>query len=154
VAGPADTSTGARRAAGFAAATRLLGLAEGWTAQATGFAEVAGREAAGELFAGPGRPTAVVAANDLIALGVIEAAEEAGLRCPEDLSVVGFNDMPFVDRFRPALTTIRIPEYDIGRRAAAMLLARIEQPDAPPETVLIAPELVVRASTGPPGVRV
>ena len=152
--GPPDTSTGARRAAGFAAATRLLGLDDGWTAQAAAFAEVAGREAAGALFSGSRRPTAVVAANDLIALGVIEAAEEAGLRCPEDVSVVGFNDMPFVDRFRPALTTIRVPEYEIGRRAAAVLLARIEQPDAPPETVLVAPELVVRASTAPPGVRV
>jgi len=90
-----------------------------------------------------------VAANDLIALGSIEAGEEAGLRCPDELSVVGFNDMPFVDRFRPALTTVRIPEYEIGRRAARLLLARIEQPDDRPETILIAPELVVRDSTAP-----
>jgi LacI family transcriptional regulator len=151
VAGPADTSTGARRAAGFAAAIRLLDLDDSRTSQASGFAEAAGRQAARPLFAiGSRRPTAVVAANDLIALGVIEAGEEAGLRCPEDFSVVGFNDMPFVDRFRPALTTVRIPEYEIGRRAARMLLARIDQPDARPETVLIAPELVVRDSTAPP----
>ena len=91
-----------------------------------------------------------MAANDLIALGVIEAGEEAGLSCPEDLSVVGFNDMPFVERFRPALTTVRIPEYEIGRRSAELLLTHIEQPHRGTETVLIAPELVVRGSTAAP----
>ena len=90
-----------------------------------------------------------MAANDLIALGVIEAGEEAGLRCPDAFSVVGFNDMPFVDRFRPALTTVRIPEYEIGMRAARLLLARIEAPGQKPETILIHPELVVRESTAP-----
>jgi LacI family transcriptional regulator len=149
VAGPADTSTGARRAAGFAAAAKQLGLRAEQVAQATAFAEAAGREAARSLLTGRSRPTAIVAANDLIALGSIEAGEEAGLRCPDELSVVGFNDMPFVDRFRPALTTVRIPEYEIGRRAARLLLARIEQPDDRPETILIAPELIVRDSTAP-----
>ena len=150
VAGPSDTSTGARRAAGFAAAMSLLGLSSTRIAQASAFGEVAGREAARQLFAKRSRPTAIVAANDLIALGVIEAGEEAGLRCPADFSVVGFNDMPFVDRFRPALTTVRIPEYEIGRRAARLLQGRIEQPGLKPETILIAPEPVVRESTAPP----
>lgn len=86
----------------------------------------------------------------LIALGVLAAADEAGLPCPDAISVVGFNDMPFVDRIRPALTTVRIPEYEIGRRAAALLLARIREPEQRPETILVAPELVVRDSTGPP----
>jgi LacI family transcriptional regulator len=149
VAGPSNTSTGARRAAGFAAAMGLLGLAGSAVGRASAFGESAGRQAAGPLFARRPRPTAFVAANDLIALGAIEAGEEAGLRCPDDFSVVGFNDMPFVDRFRPALTTIRIPEYEIGRRAARMLLGRIEHPEQKPETVLIAPELVVRQSTAP-----
>jgi LacI family transcriptional regulator len=147
VAGPADTSTGARRAAGFAAAMSLLGMPPGRVVPAGAFAEAAGRAAARQLFARRSRLTAVVAANDLIALGVIEAGEEAGLRCPEDVSVVGFNDMPFVDRFRPALTTIRIPEYQIGRRAAQLLLGTIEQPNGRPETILVPPELVVRGST-------
>lgn len=147
VAGPLDTSTGARRAAGFGAAMAMLGLSGSLVSRASGFAEAAGREAARPLFARTPRPTAVVAANDLIALGVIEAGEEAGLRCPDEFSVVGFNDMPFVDRFRPALTTVRIPEYEIGRRAARLLQARIEVPGQKPETILIHPELVVREST-------
>src|SRR2546425_2869785 len=147
VAGPSNTSTGARRAAGFAAAMGLLGLSQTVVSRSSAFGEAAGREAARPLFARKPRSTAIVAANDLIALGVIEAGEEAGLRCPDDFSVIGFNDMPFVDRFRPALTTVRIPVYEIGRRAARLLQGRIEQPDQKPVTILVAPELVVRDST-------
>jgi LacI family transcriptional regulator len=154
VAGPLDTSTGARRAAGFAAAATALHLPKPRVTRATAFAEGAGRDAAAAFFAEGGhRTTGIVAANDLIALGTIEAAEDAGLRCPEDVSVVGFNDMPFVDRFRPPLTTVRIPEYEIGRRAAALLLSRIQHPEQRPETILIAAELVVRGSTAPPSRR-
>jgi len=149
VAGPSDTSTGARRAAGFSAAVSLLGLPDPLVREAPAFSDAAGREAARPVFARTPHPTAIVAANDLIALGVIEAGEEVGLRCPDDFSVVGFNDMPFADRFRPSLTTVRIPEYEIGLRAAGVLLGRIDQPDRPPETILIAPELVVRESTTP-----
>jgi LacI family transcriptional regulator len=150
VAGPPDTSTGARRAEGFTAAMGLLGLAGATVVRASAFAEAAGREAARAVFGSTPRPTAIVAANDLIALGVIEAGEEAGLSCPDDFSVIGFNDMPFVDRFRPALTTVRIPEYEIGHRAARLLLGRIEDRHRMPETIMISPELVVRESTAAP----
>jgi LacI family transcriptional regulator len=150
VAGPADTSTGARRAAGFGAAIGLLGLPRMRIAHASAFTEHAGRVAARVVLARRERPTAIVAANDLIALGVIRAADEVGLRCPEDVSLVGFNDMPFADRLRPALTTLRIPEYEIGHRAATLLLARIRDPRSRAETILIPPELVVRESTAAP----
>jgi LacI family transcriptional regulator len=151
VAGPSDTSTGARRAAGFSAAVRSLGLPEPVVREASAFGDTAGREAARPIFEEKPRPTAIVAANDLIALGVIEAGEEGGLRCPDDFSLVGFNDMPFVDRFQPPLTTVRIPEYEIGLRAGRMLLGRIQDPDRAAETVLVAPELVPRESAGPCG---
>jgi LacI family transcriptional regulator len=150
VAGPADTSTGARRAAGFTAAIGLLGLPRTRIAHASAFTEQAGRTATQGVLARRDRPTAIVAANDLIALGVIGAAEAAGLRCPDDLSVVGFNDMLFADRLSPALTTVRIPEYEIGRRASTLLLASIQEPAGRPETILIPPELVVRESTAAP----
>jgi LacI family transcriptional regulator len=150
VAGPPDTSTGSRRASGFSAAIEFHALSNGMVVRAKAFGESAGREAADRLFARKSPPTAVVAANDLIALGTIDAAEAAGLRCPRDVSVVGFNDMPFVARLRPALTTLRIPEYEIGRRAASLLLDRIEDDELRPETVLVAPELVVRESTAHP----
>jgi LacI family transcriptional regulator len=152
VGGPTDTSTGARRAAGFVAAMELLGLGEGPAVASVAFAELAGRDAARLLLARSPELTAVVAANDLIALGTIEANEELGRSCPGQLSVVGFNDMPFVERFRPPLTTVRIPEYEIGRRAAQLILSRIEQPAQHSETILIAPLLVVRGSTHRPSV--
>ena len=74
-----------------------------------------------------------------------------GLRCPEDLSVIGFNDMAFIDRLRPPLTSVRIDEYELGLRAGELLLSLIEDPSSKRKTVMLAPELVVRGSTGPPG---
>jgi LacI family transcriptional regulator len=106
----------------------------------------AARTVAEALFTGPTRPSAIVAANDLIALGTLDAATTLGLACPRDFSLVGFNDMPFVDRFLPPLTTIRINEYELGTRAAQMLLSLIEDPRARRETIMLAPELVVRGS--------
>ena len=61
----------------------------------------------------------MAAGNDMLAVGCFAALEEAGLNCPADLSVVGFNDMPFIDRLRPPLTTIRFPHYQLGNRGGA-----------------------------------
>jgi LacI family transcriptional regulator len=95
--------------------------------------------------------TAVLAGNDMIALGCLEAFAGAGLRCPEDVSLVGHNDMPLVERVQPPLTTVSIPQREIGAQAAAMLLARLRGEDAPAgETRLLPTRLVVRASTAPP----
>ena len=69
--------------------------------------------------------TAIVAANDRLAIGCYDALEAHGLRCPEDISIVGFNDMPFVDRLRPPLTTVRVPQREIGTVAAELLLERL-----------------------------
>jgi len=73
--------------------------------------------------------------------------DDAGLQCPDDLSLVGFNDMPFVDRLRPALTTIRFPHYQLGTEAAQLLLERVDTPEAPVKIRWVDPELIVRAST-------
>jgi LacI family transcriptional regulator len=94
-----------------------------------------------------------VAANDLLALGTLDAAAAAGLHCPDDLSIVGMNDMPLSDRVQPPLTTVRVGEYELGRQAARLLLAHIERPDRDPETILITPELVVRESSAKPAAR-
>lgn len=150
VAGPSLTSTGSRRSAGFHAAVLALGLELGPTAEATGFTIDAGRIAGAEVLRVDPRPTAIVAANDLVALGVLDAAASIGLSCPEELSVVGFNDMAFVDRMRPPLTTVRIDEYELGLRAARLLLDLIDDPTAARETVMLTPELVIRGSTAPP----
>ena len=150
VAGPSDTSTGTRRAKGFNHAMRALGLPAGHIVRAKRFNEEEGRRAATVLLARRPRVTAIVAANDLLALGVLDAAAAAGLRCPADVSIIGINDMPMADRLQPPLTTIRVAEYDLGHQAARLLLAHIEQPERPAETVVITPELIVRGSTAPP----
>ncbi|HEX9343229.1 MAG TPA: LacI family DNA-binding transcriptional regulator [Actinomycetota bacterium] len=155
--GPLDVSNGHRRRVSFDQAARRLGLDQAVAVEAAAFNEAEGRRGAAALLghaldangAGSARPTAIMAGNDLMALGVLDAAAARGLACPRDLSVVGFNDMPLADRMRPPLTTVRVAEYDLGRRAAELLLATIDNPRRSPETVLLAPELVVRGSTGP-----
>ena len=102
--------------------------------------------AAAALIAGAKDFTAIVAANDLLALGAYEAIADAGLSCPGDISVTGFNDMPFVDRLTPPLTTVRIPHYDLGREAARRLIELIETPASPARETTLRPELIVRGS--------
>ena len=95
------------------------------------------------------RCTAVVAGNDLIALGAVDALSDVGLRCPDDVSVVGFNDMPFVERLQPPLTTVRVPLERMGGIAADMLITELEgefSPAAPTRT-LLGVDLIVRGST-------
>jgi LacI family transcriptional regulator len=82
--------------------------------------------------------TAVVAATDLLAAGCYAALREHGLSIPGDVSVVGFDDMPFTDRFDPPLTTIRVPRYEIGRVAAALLLEHLHR-DHAPRRLLLSP---------------
>ncbi len=111
------------------------------------FTEREGARCCAELLASRRDFTAIVAGNDLLALGCYDAFERHGLRCPDDMSVVGYNDMPFVDRFRPPLTTVRVPHYELGATAAQLMLEQLRAPDPPPRQLLLAPELVVRGST-------
>jgi LacI family transcriptional regulator len=150
VGGPLSTSNGARRRASFDETVQRLGLPEVAALEALAFDEQAGYAAAQTLLTEHPRITGVVAGNDLIAVGIIVAAAERGRNCPRDISVVGFNDMLLASRLQPPLTTIRIPQYDVGTRAAELLMALMAEPARSPETVLISGELVVRGSTAPP----
>jgi len=94
--------------------------------------------------------TAIITGNDLIALGCYSALKARGLRVPEDVSVVGYNGIRFCDQFSPPLTSVRVPKYDIGLRAAALMLEAIEKPEAPAVAILLPTTLQVRASTAPP----
>ena len=94
--------------------------------------------------------SAVVAANDLLALGCYDALLEFGLECPGDISVTGFSDMPFMDRLTPPLTTLHVPLDEIGVQAAKLLMERIRNPESPVRTVNLLPELIIRGSTAPP----
>ncbi len=149
VAGPARISTGRARRAGFAAALKARGLAAP-VAAADNYDIAAGERACLQLLAAHPRLTAIVAANDLLALGCYDALARRGMRCPRDLSVTGFNDITFADRFAPPLTTVRIPHRVMGEQAARLLLAEIADPQAPKQEIKLAPALVARGSTAAP----
>ena len=96
------------------------------------------------------RPTAIFACNDLMALGVLLAARELGLHCPEDLSIVGFDNLEFAELTAPALTTVHQPGYQLGTAAARLLLERIAGSQKPRQKVVLPTELRSRQSVGPP----
>jgi LacI family transcriptional regulator len=152
IAGPQRMTTGEGRRRGYVAGLRAAGLApdDDLIVSAAAFTVEEGTRCCRELLGRGADFTAVAVANDMLAVGGYAALDEAGLSCPQDLSLVGFNDMPFVDRLRPALTTIRVPQYQLGTEAAQLLLERVEGHDAPVKILYMAPELVVRASTAPP----
>ena len=152
VAGPQQLSTGAVRSEGFrqaiekhrlTAARPVISLAEDFTREA-------GRRACHALLNELPKLTAIVAANDLIALGCYEALLERGLACPADVSVTGYNDSPFVDLLTPPLTTVRIPQREIGLQAARLLLQKIEEHPATSTNVVLRPQLIIRRSTAAP----
>jgi LacI family transcriptional regulator len=155
IAGPQEMSTGLSRYRGFVTAMEASGLPV--DADLVVFAKafsveegVRSTQLLLDRYAGrPGQAgcTAIFAANDMLAVGCYSALDEAGLSCPEDISVVGFNDMPFIDRLRPPLTTIRFPHYQVGTEAAQLLLERIAEHTAPVKILYLAPELIIRGST-------
>ncbi len=148
VAGPGRLSTGVGRAEAFRSHMGRHGL-EAPVEEAAWFRMEPGLEAATALLERHPELSAVVAANDLLALGAYRAAIDAGRRVGAELSVTGYNDMPFVDLMQPPLTTVRVPYREMGALAAKTLVAILGGAD-PPETVRMAPELCVRGSTAPP----
>ena len=96
------------------------------------------------------RPTGIFAHHDLMAFGALTAAEERGLSCPKDLSMVGYHNLPHDDRIVPPLTSILQPREELGRIAAQILIGMLDSPGPPPTPRRMAPTLVVRKSTGPP----
>jgi LacI family transcriptional regulator len=151
IAGPQDVSTGVARLRGFFDGMDAHGLTvdDAQIVPATGYSIEEGLRCGRELLEANPRLTAIVAANDLLAVGCYGALDDLGLRCPEDMSVIGFNDMPFIDRLRPPLSTVRFPHYKLGTEAADLLLERIEDADSPLKILYLAPELVARGSTAP-----
>src|ERR1700685_1972833 len=152
IAGPQEASTGVSRLHGFRAgmAAHELEVDENLIAYGARYTIEEGTRCGRELLARAGDFTAVAAANDMLAIGCYAALEETGRRCPEDISVIGFNDMPFIDRLRPPLTSVRFPHYQLGTEAAQLLLERINRRDAPVKILYLAPELIVRKSVAAP----
>jgi len=149
--GPADVQPLSQRAEGFSKAVA-----------AAGATEVVIRSTAPLVTADDGRrlmrvvldskrarPTGIFAHHDLMALGALTLAEERGLNCPRDLSIIGYHDLPNLERLVPALTTIRQPLEEAGRAASDMVLHILNSPSRQPRSRRLAPTLVVRQSTGP-----
>lgn len=154
IAGPQDVSTGISRYRGYLSAMRQAGLPAGpeLVRFASSFTIEEGDRCCGELLESGAGVTAVAAGNDMLAVGCYGSLEAAGLSCPDDISVVGFNNMPFIDRLRPPLTTVSFQHYQVGAEAGQLLLERIGSLDSPVKILYLAPELIVRGSTAPPRV--
>lgn len=95
-------------------------------------------------------PTAIFAANNLLTLGALKAIHENGLNIPEDISIIGFDDMYWSMSLNPPLTAVRQSGYEIGRRAAELLLAKIRHPRQAPKSLVLETELVLRQSVAAP----
>ncbi|WP_406381562.1 LacI family DNA-binding transcriptional regulator [Streptomyces sp. NBC_01618] len=155
VAGPLERTTTRHRLEGHRDAMRAAGLGDGAGAEEQERLTVhgpydrrSGYDATLELLRREPEVTAIVAANDTVALGASAAIRDRGLRIPEDVSVAGFDDLPFAVDAVPALTTVRLPLFEAGARAGRLAMGK----EAPPPggIATIAAELMVRGSTAPP----
>ena len=148
LAGATNTHAGAERLAAFRRETAALGLAipaelirQGDFSSASGYRETCA------LLALPERPTAIVAASDLMALAALQAIRDAGLQPGRDIAVAGFDDVEAAALAHPPLTTIRQDRRELGTLAATRAIELIDDPEATPEDAIVPVELVVRAST-------
>jgi DNA-binding LacI/PurR family transcriptional regulator len=107
-----------------------------------------GYQAALRLIKLPSRPTAIIAINDLLAISAVRAATDLGLRIPEDLSLIGYDDIPMADYLRPRLTTVTKNALALGKKAFEMLQSRIQNPDLPRQEFHSPARLIIRESTG------
>lgn len=149
LAGPQDFSTSLARATAFEDACRAAPGVSGRVIETAALSVEAGQQSMDRVLAELSCPTAVVAGNDLVALGVLRSLRAHGLNCPGDVSVVGFNDIEFAQDFFPPLTTVRVPMLEMGAEAARLLLEIIETGLDERVTVRLPVSLIVRGSTGP-----
>lgn len=146
--GPADTVPGEARAKGFADALRAHKLQPVAQVEAADFTFAAGRAGGRELLKS-GRPAfdAVIAANDLLAVGLMHELVAADLAVPDDVALVGMDDSELAEQCFPTLTSVNLGSAERGRRAAELLLARIEDGERSPRRIIVHPSLSVRRST-------
>jgi LacI family transcriptional regulator len=153
ISGPPTFRSSHERRGGFEAGLAEVGqrLEPGYALEGA-YTFESGLQRARELLQLRPRPTAIFALNDEMAAGVLQAARELGLRAPEDLSVVGFDDFAIAARLWPSLTTVRTPTREMGRLAALRLMGEGEGEQATADGAERLPALVVRQSSGPPPV--
>ncbi|MDR7419534.1 MAG: LacI family DNA-binding transcriptional regulator [Armatimonadota bacterium] len=148
LAGPSVSLTAADRVTGYRRALVAAGVpVDPALIREVGFTPTGTRESVRALFGATARPTALLAPNDQVAIGVIRALHELGLRVPADVSVVGFDDTPVASYTVPSLTTVAIPMHDLGRTAVELLVKVLEGRRA--ESVVLPCALRIRESTAP-----
>ncbi len=151
ITGPAELSTASQRLRGYQRALRAAGRSyDPEFVRYADFRELGGYAAMGSLLDGPVLPDAVFVANNMMTMGALECLTDRGLQVPEDLAVVGFDDLPWAHLVRPRLSTVAQPTYELGRTAASLLLDRIATPARPPSSVVLSTELHVRQSSTRP----
>lgn len=151
IGGPENVQASRDRMEAYLNVLRNNGLATrpDWKCYA-GFTQAAGRKAAQRMLSLSDRPTAIFAANDVTALGVLEVAEGLGLRIPADLSLVGYDDISYASLPRIQLTTVAQPAVEMGQIAANWLFEALANPGIPKLQRILTPRLVVRSTTAPP----
>ena len=154
VAGPPSSPISVDREQGYRAALQRAKLPLQAALVAAGDFSIESGERAVELLLSQGKPfTAVFCSNDEMAIGALRALSSHGLRVPEDVSVVGFDDIRFARYTSPPLTTVAQPKNALGREAMSMMLELLNDPEVPPRKRVLSADLVVRGSTAPRGTR-
>jgi len=147
--GPESFDVSVQRRKGYLKALAHAGVKAFKPWQQTGnFRQASGYEAMLQLLALPKPPRAVLVANNLMTLGALAAIHEKKLRIPDDIAVIGFDDMPWAPSLNPALTAIAQPAIELGQAAATLLLERIAMPSRPTQSIMLRTQLVIRASCG------
>ncbi|MDH5930786.1 DNA-binding transcriptional regulator CytR [Vibrio splendidus] len=151
ISGPTTATLCKFRQQGYQQALRRAGVSMNPAYSTVGdFTFEAGAQAVRQLLALSEQPTAIFCHNDAMAIGAIQEAKKLGLRVPQDLSIVGFDDIQFAQYCDPPLTTISQPRYEIGRQAMLMMLDLLKGNDVQAGSRLLEAKLVVRGSTAPP----
>jgi LacI family transcriptional regulator len=148
--GDTRLSTAKERRKGFEASIQSFGLSPASISEGV-FSVDSGYIQTVSLLHNTQRPTAICAANDLLAIGAMRAIFEADLRIPEDISIVGYDDIPFASFIHPSLTTISQSARSIGTESAQLLLKRLRNPQETPQRIIMNPKIIIRHSTSKPG---
>jgi DNA-binding LacI/PurR family transcriptional regulator len=141
---------GSARQTGYVRAMEAVGLGEEIAITPGGFTEDAGADAMRRILGQENLPTAVFVANDIAAIGALEVLDSAGVRVPEDVSIVGYDNLALSHNHRIGLTTVDQPRYDMGRVSVSLIVERLERGRTDAKTIVLPPKLIMRDTTAPP----
>ena len=147
--GPLALTTARDRQSGYEQALREAGISiDEELVVHSDFNQTGGYSGMQQLLALPSPPTAIFAGSNFLTLGALQAIHERHLKIPDQVAIVGFDEMPWAISLRPPLTTVAQPAFDVGRTAAELLIARVREPGLPRRQVVLETKLIVRSSCG------